>query len=153
MTQMTSWSSKFTLYNCFSLVSPPQGRKLLPLSTTAGLTPLCFAIINGQTAIVEEYFQHRVAKKAIYFQSDVVKSTQQTIPHLLFQFAPLLHPKVLLKRKACMNVVVAFEFFGLFLTATPNIKLFVCDAMRFRKDLTSGIVNAVDCKVRICINM
>jgi hypothetical protein len=76
-----------------------QGRKLLPLSTTGGLSALCFAIINGQTAIIEEYFQNRVAKKAIYFQSDVVKATQQTIPHLLFQFAPLVHPKVLLKRK------------------------------------------------------
>ena len=50
-----------------------QGRKLLPLSTGAGLTPLSLAIINGQTNIVEEYFQHRVAKKSIYFQSDVIK--------------------------------------------------------------------------------
>jgi hypothetical protein len=81
------------------LLSLYQGRKLLPLSTSGGLSPLCFAIINGQTAIIEEYFQHRVAKKAIYFQSDVVKQTKQTIPHLLFQFAPLVHPKVLLKRK------------------------------------------------------
>ena len=39
----------------------------MTLPTTAGLTPLMFAIINGQAAIVEEYFNNRNSKKDIYF--------------------------------------------------------------------------------------
>ena len=80
-----------------------QGRNLLSLSTTEGLTPLSLAIINGQTAIIEAYFQHRIAKKSIYLQSDIIKDSCLTIPHLLFQFSPLTHPKCLLKRKDNIN--------------------------------------------------
>ena len=80
-----------------------QGRNLLSLSTTEGLTPLSLAIINGQTAIIEAYFQHRIAKKSIYLQSDIIKDSCLTIPHLLFQFSPLTHPKCLLKRKENIN--------------------------------------------------
>ena len=77
----------------------PQGRKLLAVSTSTGLSPLMFAIINGQTAFVEEYLSNRNSKNTIYWTSDVIKETKQTIPHLLFQFCPSVHPKILLKRK------------------------------------------------------
>ena len=71
----------------------------MAVSTNTGLSPLMFAIINGQTAIVEEYLANRNSKNTIYWNSDVIKETKQTIPHLLFQFCPSIHPKILLKRK------------------------------------------------------
>ena len=58
-----------------------------------------FAIINGQTGVVEEYLTNRISKNTIYWSSDLIKETKQTIPHLLFQFCPGVHPKILLKRK------------------------------------------------------
>ena len=71
----------------------------MAVSTNTGLSPLMFAIINGQTTIVEEYLANRNSKNTIYWNSDVIKETKQTIPHLLFQFCPSIHPKILLKRK------------------------------------------------------
>ena len=79
--------------------SVSQGRKLFAVSTKAGLSPLMFAIINGQTGIIEEYLTNRISKNTIYWNSDMIKETKQTIPHLLFQFCPIIHPKILLKRK------------------------------------------------------
>ena len=76
-----------------------KGRKLFAVSTKAGLSPLMFAIINGQTGVVEEYLTNRISKNTIYWSSDLIKETKQTIPHLLFQFCPGVHPKILLKRK------------------------------------------------------
>ena len=76
-----------------------QGRKLLAVSTNAGLSPLMFAIINGQTAIIEEYLTNRNSKNTVYWNSDVIKETKQSIPHILFQYCPSIHPKILLKRK------------------------------------------------------
>ena len=58
-----------------------QGRKLLTLPTTSGLTPLMFAVINGQTSIVEEYFNNRNSKKDIYFHK-VVKDNKQNIKEI-----------------------------------------------------------------------
>ena len=76
-----------------------QGRKLLAVSTNTGLSPLMFAIINGQTKIIEEFLSNRNSKNTIYWNSEVIKETKQSIPHLLFQFCPSIHPKSLYKRK------------------------------------------------------
>ena len=82
-----------------------QGRKLLTLPTTAGLTPLMFAVINGQTAIVDEYFANRNSKKDIYFHK-VVRDTKQTLLFLLFLHCPGVKPSVVLKRKDLTGEVV-----------------------------------------------
>ena len=58
-----------------------------------------FAIINGQAGVVEEYLTNRISKNTIYWTSDVIKETKQSIPHLLLQFCPSVHPRILLKRK------------------------------------------------------
>ena len=91
----------------------------MTLPTTAGLTPLMFAVINGQAGIVEEYFNNRNSKKDIYFHKvvedknkkqdidknfgetflKVVRDTKQTLLFLLFLYCPSVSPKVVLKRK------------------------------------------------------
>ena len=88
----------------------------MTLPTTSGLTPLMFAVINGQTCIVEEYFNNRNSKKDIYFHKvvndkqtierksyekvvKVVRDTKQTLLFLLFLYCPSVSPKVVLKRK------------------------------------------------------
>ena len=80
-----------------------------------------FAVINGQTSIVEEYFNNRNSKKDIYFHKvvtykktkqkienrkqnlrnnlQVVRDTKQTLLFLLFLYCPSVSPKVVLKRK------------------------------------------------------
>ena len=40
---------------------------MLAVSTNTGLSPLMFAIINGPTAIVEEYLANRNSKNTIYW--------------------------------------------------------------------------------------
>jgi len=105
---ISCWTGNMELFKLFCADS--SGRKLLALSTSSGLSPLMFAIINGQSDIVEEYLTNRNSKNSIYFNTDIIKETKQTIPHLLFQHCPTVHPKFILKRK----------------------------------DLTSGIMNAVD---------
>ena len=92
-----------------------QGRKLLAVSTSTGLSPLMFAIINGQTHIVEEYLTNRNSKNTIYWTSNMIKETKQTIPHLLFQFCPSVHPKILLKRKDITSGSIDFGIFQHFL--------------------------------------
>jgi ankyrin repeat protein len=48
--------------------------------------------------MVEEFFMNKNAKKTIDFTS-ALNETKETIPHLLLQYAPYVHPKFLLKRK------------------------------------------------------
>merc|ERR1712106_407091 len=91
------WTGNIELFKLFC--GDSNGRKLLALSTTSGLSPLMFAIINGQSSIVEEYLTNRNSKNTIHFNSDTIKDTKQTIPHLLFQYCPTVHPKFILKRK------------------------------------------------------
>ena len=45
----------FYIFYDFFLIFYLQGRKLLPLSTSAGLTPLSLAIINGQAGGCTSY--------------------------------------------------------------------------------------------------
>ena len=82
----------------------------MAVSTTTGLTPLMFAIINGQTNTVEEYLSNRNSKNTIYWNSNVIKETKQTIPHLMFQFCPSIHPKILLKRKDITSGLAVMNF-------------------------------------------
>ena len=56
------------------------------------------AVINGQAAIVEEFFNNRNSKKEINFQK-TLRDTKQTLPFLLFLHCPSIRPGVLLKRK------------------------------------------------------
>jgi len=97
------WTGNLELFRAFCLDA--NGRKLLTLPTTAGLTPLMFAIINGQATIVEEYFNNRNSKKDIYFHK-VVRDTKQTLLFLLFLYCPSVSPKVVLKRKDLGKEVV-----------------------------------------------
>lgn len=68
------------------------------MPTAAGLTPLMYAVINNQYAIVEEYFINRNSKKDIYFHKEV-KDTKQTLLFLLFLHCPGVKPALVLKRK------------------------------------------------------
>ena len=65
-----------------------------------------FAIINGQSAVVEEYLTNRNSKNTVSFATDVIRETRQTVPHLLLQFCPAVHPKFLLKRKDLTREVI-----------------------------------------------
>ena len=112
-----------------------QGRKLLAVSTNTGLSPLMFAIINGQTRIIEEFLSNRNSKNTIYWNSEVIKETKQTIPHLLFQFCPSIHPKVLYKRKDITSEMMnALDYHG----NTPLLKCAMQDSRDTVRKLLSS---------------
>jgi len=105
------WTGNIELFKLFCLDT--NGRKLLALSSTCGLSPLMLAIINGQSSIIEEYLTNRNSKNTIHFNSDTIKETKQTIPHLLFQYCPTVHPKFILKRKDLTpDIMNAVDYHG-----------------------------------------
>ncbi len=75
-----------------------KGRKLTGEQNTEGATPVAMAIIAGQDSIVEEFFQNKHSKKLLDL-SVAIKSTDENLTHLLFSYAPYVHPKFVLKRK------------------------------------------------------
>ena len=48
--------------------------------------------------MIEEFFMNKHAKKLVELDVKLL-DTQQTIAHLLLQYAPYVHPKFILKRK------------------------------------------------------
>ena len=54
--------------------------------------------MNLQDPMVEEFFQHKSAKKLLEFGT-ALKGSNQNLVHLMLQYCPYLPPKFMLKRK------------------------------------------------------
>lgn len=91
-----AWTGNIYLARC--LFETARGRNLIETPNNKGATPLAMAIIANQDKMVEEFFMNKKAQKSIDLKA-TLKDSQETIAHLLLQYAPYVNPKFLLKRK------------------------------------------------------
>lgn len=86
------------IYLARALFESARGRNLIETANNKGATPVAMAIIACQDKMVEEFFMNKKAQKSVDLKA-TLKDSQETIAHLLLQYAPFVNPKFLLKRK------------------------------------------------------